>query len=608
MRRTRPSLRLPCLAFGGVLALLVQSDALAKQTAVGPLTVSPAGKRPAAQSARPDDDEIVELPAQDSQRRGGAADGVTPNLQVRLEQLEQQNTDLASKIRDLEQRIQIITKPATSVRITGYIDAGFFAFFRGNGSGITNYIAQPGNDYAGIGDAATRNAQFRNDSRVQRFPEFFAPCGWDDSTNIAAPCPRAPAAGLNQTRWRFLGDPLATAINSAGHPADTRAQNNPLQSSLAVPYDYIQSGGRPSFIINEVNVTPIAKLGENFQALASINLYPRTASVSIGDKQDAGSVIPAGPTKVSDYVWVDMAYLQYDTDLRSSGRHQLSIFAGQFDPNIGIEYRVRKSPDRFGVTPSLICRYSCGTPLGLKARGQFFDEFFTFALAVHNSASYQQIFRFSEETDKKFMKTISGRASIHCSDKNYCKKVNVELGVSGEFGGEVDGFYDVGRAEFDPFVKQWTFDVDLKVEYRGFELRAEFLKSQADGYFGSDNKPALPRLAVQGAYVEASYHVLNWLGVMARWDFRDAVHVDYTIPFAYNSLMWRLTAALRFDINNNVAFKAEFVHLQPFGRMAEGLADNAAAQAQTGAALGAVAMNAGDFAADYLTTSLVLRY
>ena len=65
------------------------------------------------------------------------------------------------------------------------------------------------------------------------------------------------------------------------------------------------------------------------------------------------------------------------------------------------------------------------------ARGQFFDEFFTFALAIHNSASYQQIFRFSEETDKKFMKTISGRASIHCSDKNYCKKVNFELGVSG---------------------------------------------------------------------------------------------------------------------------------------------------------------------------------
>ena len=48
-------------------------------------------------------------------------------------------------------------------------------------------------------------------------------------------------------------------------------------------------------------------------------------------------------------------------------------------------------------------------------RGQFFDEFFTFALGVHNSASYQETFRFSEETDKKYMKTFSGRISLHCN-------------------------------------------------------------------------------------------------------------------------------------------------------------------------------------------------
>ena len=118
---------------------------------------------------------------------------------------------------------------------------------------------------------------------------------------------------------------------------------------------------------------------------------------------------PAGPTTVGDYLWVDMAYLEYATDFKD-GKHQLRLFAGRFDPNIGIEYRVRKAPDRFGVTPSLICRYSCGTPVGVKARGQFFEEFFTVALAVHNSASYQeQLFRFAENTDKKYMKTVSGR-------------------------------------------------------------------------------------------------------------------------------------------------------------------------------------------------------
>ena len=570
----------------------------------GVATATPPARPSTPPSAHPEEDEIVEVIPGSAPDAPGAARAPI-DLKGRLDLLEQQNSELTNRLKDLERRLNIVTNPPTSVRLNGYVDFGFFAFFRGNGSGITNYTPNPPQEsqYTGIADAAARNAAIYNDARVRRFPAFFAPCGFDSATMGALPCPRAPLSGPNQTRWHFLGDPLATAINSAGHPADIRAQNNPSQSSQAVPYDYIQSAGRPTFIINEVNINPVAKLGEGFQAFASINFYPRSASVSIGDKQDAGSVVPAGPTKVGDYIWVDMAYLEYATAFRN-GRHQLSLFAGRFDPNIGIEYRVRKSPDRFGVTPSLICRYSCGTPIGLKARGQFFDEFFTIALAVQNSASYQeQLFRFAENTDKKYMKTISGRASIHCSDKNHCQKFNLEVGLSGEFGGEVDGFYDVGRSEFDPFVKQWTVDVDVHFEYRGLELRAEYLRTEADGFIGSDSKPALPRLSAQGAYFEGSYRVLNWLGAMLRWDVRDAVHVDYSVPFAYDSLLWRLTVGARFDINDNIAFKAEYLHLQPFGRMAEGLADMKTTMGPM-----AIASTAGDYAADYLTTSLVLRY
>lgn len=564
-------------------------------------TPTAAPRQPAAAAARPDEDEIVEIAPTLGDAIASARAPV--DLKARMDVLEQQNTDLTNRLKDLEKRLTIVTNPPTSVTIRGYIDFGFFAFFRGNGSGITNYTEQPANDYAGISDTAMRNAAFRNDPRVQRFPEFFAPCGFSEAGGVT-PCPRAPGSGLSQLRWHFLGDPLATAINSAGHPADTRSQNNPSQTSQAVPYDYIQSGGRPTFIINELNVSPIAKLGEGFQAMASINFYPRTASASIGDKQDGGSVVPAGPTKVGDYLWADLAYLEYTTALRS-GRHQLSIFAGRFDPNIGIEYRVRKSPDRFGVTPSLICRYSCGTPIGLKARGLFFDEFFTIALAVHNSGSYQeQLFRFAENTDKKYMKTLSGRASIHCNEKNHCSKFNLEVGISGEFGGEVDGFYNVGQSEFSPFVKQWTVDVDVHFEYRGFELRAEYLKTQADGYYGDAVKPSLPFLSAQGAYFEGSYRITNWLGALLRWDVRDAVHIDYSEPFAYDSLLWRLTVGARFDINDSIAFKAEYVHVQPFGRMQAGLDD----MKNSMAAMALMGTTVGDYAADYFTSSLVLRY
>ncbi|MDW8283082.1 MAG: bZIP transcription factor [Myxococcales bacterium] len=525
--------------------------------------------------------------------RGGAR----PELEARLEALEERNRDLLQRLQDLERRLQMVVNPPTAVRLTGYIDAGFFVFFRGNGSGITNYIAQP---RVMGSDARSRYESFRNDPVVQRFPEFFAPCGFDDAAFQVVPCPRAPA-GPGQARWRFLGDPLATAINSQGHPADVRAQNNPAQSSLAVPYDFIQSGGRPTFLINEVLLQPIAKLGETLQAVAAISLYPRTASLSIGDKQDGGSVVPAGPMRLGDYLGVSLAFLEWAPSWTGpGGRHQVSVFAGRFDGNVGIEYRVRQSPDRFGITPSLICRYSCGTPIGLKVRGRFFDDWLHVHLGVHNSPSYQEIFRFSEQTDKKYMKTISGRLAVHAPWLG-----GVEVGVSGEYGGQVDGFYDVGRAEFDPFVAQWTVDVDLHLEYRGLELRAEFLRTQADGFIGSADRPALPRLVAQGAYVELSYRLLNWLGLMGRWDFRDAVHIDYAVPFAYNTLLWRLTAGARLDINSNIAFKAEFLHLQPFGRMAEALDDNTIFQMMAGQ-MGQLA--AGDFAADYLTTSLVLRY
>jgi hypothetical protein len=119
-------------------------------------------------------------------------------------------------------------------------------------------------------------------------------------------------------------------------------------------------------------------------------------------------------------------------------------------------------------------------------------------------------------------------------------------------------------------------------------------------------KPALPKLTAQGAYIEGSYKLNNWFGLLARWDFRDAAHIDYTIPFAYIATLWRITAGMRFDINNNVALKAEFIHLEPFGRMKDALDDNAAIGLMGNPLAGPNA--SGDFKADYVTTSLVLRY
>ena len=59
-----------------------------------------------------------------------------------------------------------------------------------------------------------------------------------------------------------------------------------------------------------------------------------------------------------------------------------SIFVGKFDSVLGIEYRERKSDQRYGITPSLIARYTTGTALGLKVRSKFGPD----DLLVHRRA------------------------------------------------------------------------------------------------------------------------------------------------------------------------------------------------------------------------------
>src|SRR5207248_6045261 len=54
-------------------------------------------------------------------------------------------------------------------------------------------------------------------------------------------------AGVVAGQWVFTGDPLATAINSLGEPADT-------SDSRELKTDTIQSHGHPSFIVNSIGI------------------------------------------------------------------------------------------------------------------------------------------------------------------------------------------------------------------------------------------------------------------------------------------------------------------------------------------------------------------
>ena len=192
-------------------------------------------------------------------------------------------------------------------------------------------------------------------------------------------------------------------MNSRGEPASLG--NFPGVNR----FDSINSDGAPSFIVNEVNLTLNAALARNALATASVDFIPRSGhEFSLGD-----------------FLEVDIAQLEWMPT--ASGR--TSIFVGKFDSVIGIEYRDRKSTQRFGITPSLIARYSTGTPLGIKVRSKFGDdERVVIAAAVTNGSSSIEQFHFYDEIDSNAGKTISGRVSVRPFP------LDLQIGLSGSWG------------------------------------------------------------------------------------------------------------------------------------------------------------------------------
>jgi hypothetical protein len=328
---------------------------------------------------------------------------------------------------------------------------------------------------------------------------------------------------LAQYPWVFLGDPWANAINSQGESADLG-----LDRTNIPRYDPIQSHGKASFIVNMVNLGIQANLSQYLFAEASINFEPRQGTLgSAGDQFD-----------------LDLAYVEF----RPSPSIDLHLFAGKFESTFGIEYRRRKAPDRFGVTPSLIARYTTGNPTGLKVRGSFLNGTITYNFAVTNGGMSTELFaHFYNEIDQNNWKTLSGRVSIGHKFGGRVP-VDIEAGGSGIFGAQ-----DLQPSET---TWQWQGGADLRLEIADFSLRAEYLKAHADGG-GVANAPFLD---AQGAYGELTYQILGWLGVMGRVDWRKARL--FAPPNFYLSNDLRVTAAIRFDIKFNIIAKLEYLRIQ----------------------------------------------
>lgn len=329
--------------------------------------------------------------------------------------------------------------------------------------------------------------------------------------------------------WVFWGDPLATAINSRGDVADTG-------DSRAVVFNPIHSKGASTFLVNAVNFAIFAGLGENATLNTSIDFIPRSR-----DSSDPNGLF------VGDYIDVKLAYAEWRPHI---DKFALALQIGKFDSVLGYEYRSLESPDRLNVTPSLICRYTCGRPVGIKARAKFLEaENLILNVAVQNGSTFSEGFPFSDETDQNQWKTVAGRLSYKIAGK-------LELGASGAFGAQDDQTSDS--------IYQWHWGFDAHLEVGDFEATAEYVHGKAKGSTSdpttANPMPApcdlAPCIDYTGAYGLFGYRVTNTIVPFARVDWRDALH-ESGASFVYISKVLRATVGARFEIGTHLIVKAE---------------------------------------------------
>ncbi len=425
-----------------------------------------------------------------------AAEKGLAEARQRNEDLIRQNQEHQRRIEDLEsdqewteQRVDTVM-PVTS-RLSGYVDVGFF-YVGGDGRGI------------------------RPDTGHENFPEY---------------------AGVVPDSWVFMGDPLSTAINSRGDPAD-------VTESRAVVYDAVHSRDNPSFIVNNINVQFFGGIGEHITVNAMVDFVPRARNIS-----DPSGVF------YGDFIDAKLGYLEYRG---SNNVFDVELSLGKFDSVLGREYRTQESPDRLTVTPSLICRYTCGRPVGAKSRFSFLDRTLVLNVAVTNGSYFVELFPFGSETDTNSAKTVGGRLSWELPLLDH-----LEIGASGAWGAQ-----DF-QSEND--VLQRHFGFDLLIEAANFQLVGEFVRGEVEG----QDDPAIaapcalaPCLTYQGGYGQLGYRANNWFVPYIRGDVRDAL-LESGASFVYISKDVRATLGARFEPFPKLILKGEYTLNREFGDVPE---------------------------------------
>lgn len=326
--------------------------------------------------------------------------------------------------------------------------------------------------------------------------------------------------------WVLLGDPLSTTINSLGEPAD-------LGVARSIEDDSIDSGGHPTFLVNALGLAIGKSIGDRVAVAGLVELLPRP-----------------GP----DRVVVELAHVDY----RPSQEVELLISAGKVDSVLGIEYRAQDARDRVTVTPSLLCRYTCGRPYGVRARAHRGPLDASAALTTGDT--FEERFEADPRIASSALPTVSAHLQLMLPIGN-----GLELGASGAIGPQ-DG-------QSATHVHQWHYGLDLRLhEIHDISLQAEFVHGRQQGSTSGFARAAsemddvvasrcdlAPCLSYKAAYALASWRARARILPYARVDWRDARH-HRGIDFLYVSRVVRATVGLNVEVTNRVIAKIEYTN------------------------------------------------
>jgi hypothetical protein len=382
-----------------------------------------------------------------------------------------------------------------------------------------------------LSDLETKLAQAES-SRRSRFPikiggygdiGLFAAEG--DGSGFRRDAGHLQFPDRSQYAWVFYGDLLATQVNSRGEVADLG------QAPGVRRFDSVHSQGNLTFLVNELNLNVAAGLGDKALFTSSVNFTPRTGSdFSLGDVLD-----------------VDIAQLEWMPT--SDGK--TSVFVGKVDSVLSLEYKTRKAPQRFGITPTLLGRYTTGTAVGIKVRSKLADDHLIVAAAATNGTFGTEQFHFFNEVDSNNFKTLSGRAALRLPVAGG----TLELGPSGQWG-TPDGTPDGTSAA-------WLVGADAELDLGRIDVKAQWLKGK------TPSDPINMTYALdlkQGASLEADVIVTPTIGVLGRAEFRDA-EVTKGMERLYITKNWRATAGVRLTLHPNATVKAEVTHNGEYGNV-----------------------------------------